>query len=595
VDATEYGEKIAHMEVEVFGKSATRTVAFVPAKVSDNRHIDPGYIFNLGNLRETERKRYLEGDWDLFEGQYFTEWNRDVHVVQPFEIPKGWPRIRAIDYGFAAPFACLWLAFDQDGNAYAYREAYEKQLTATEQAKLIRKLSEGEAIDYTICDPSMFNKTGSGLAIATMYREAGVNVRPAMNARVDGWNRVRDYLRGEPYLRVFSTCTNLLDELPNLVYDKHKTEDVDTTGADHACFPAGTLVTTAQGQVPIESVRIGDQALTRSGWRPVVDAAPMGAKRLVRVTHENGTVRATPDHPFWVVGKGWVRADSLRYGDMLIRCMPHLSPSPSRASSTGATPTLSVGRTGSTSRPGAGILRVDMAGFTRKSGRRTTVRSPRGITSTTRTTIHSTTTSQTSNACLALSISVATADTARLGTTLGRRPLSGTEAKRGGPGTANTARPRGLAVSRRRSSASFAGARTTRSSPTGHASVATTASQPGGERRDSTTNSAFAKGAGRRSPATATPGPRLALGRVVSVSECPGGPTPVFNLTVSEQHEFFANGVLAKNCDALRYGLMSRPRKHQEARPERDPKGYNARIDSILKQRADKGRSDLLW
>jgi hypothetical protein len=31
----------------------------------------------------------------------------------------------------------------------------------------------------------------------------------------------------------------------------------------------------------------------------------------------------------------------------------------------------------------------------------------------------------------------------------------------------------------------------------------------------------------------------------------------VYNLTVEDEHEFFANGVLVKNCDALRYAVMA--------------------------------------
>ncbi len=30
----------------------------------------------------------------------------------------------------------------------------------------------------------------------------------------------------------------------------------------------------------------------------------------------------------------------------------------------------------------------------------------------------------------------------------------------------------------------------------------------------------------------------------------------VYNLTVDDQHEYFANGILVSNCDALRYGLI---------------------------------------
>ncbi len=250
IRSTDYGEKIALRTVEVNGKTMDRKVGFVPAKVSDNPHIDPNYVFNLGDLDENKRKQYLDGDWDAFEGQFFTEFSKVTHVIEPFAIPESWPRVRGIDYGTAKPYACVWIAFDWDGNAYVYREDYQTGLTALDQAKRVVQLSKlpdsrevygknagrAEDFDRTVADPSVFNKTGNGESIAAMYRKGGLVVTKAMNARVDGWSRVRDYLRGNdhPHLRVFSTCTALIDELTAAVYDKSKYEDLDTTGNDHA-------------------------------------------------------------------------------------------------------------------------------------------------------------------------------------------------------------------------------------------------------------------------------------------------------------------------------------------------------------------------
>ncbi|MGE4426048.1 MAG: phage terminase large subunit [Solirubrobacteraceae bacterium] len=250
VKATGYGEHIAISAVEFGGRKRERTIAFVPARVDDNPHIDPDYVFNLAMLGDTERRQYLEGDWDIFEGQFFTEWRRDLHVVKPFIVPASWPRWRAIDYGFRAPFACLWFTADFDANVYAYREVYATGLTATQQAKAIlaaSKMANGrtEKVDYTVADPSIWTKQGTGLSIAQMYRDAGLTCRKAMNARLDGWARVRDYLRGgtvteegerfdHPHLRVFPGCENLIRTLPDLVHDKVKVEDLDTHGDDHA-------------------------------------------------------------------------------------------------------------------------------------------------------------------------------------------------------------------------------------------------------------------------------------------------------------------------------------------------------------------------
>lgn len=246
VNATDHGEVVVDVEV-VNPQSGVieghRRTAFVPATLFDNAYIDPEYKLNLMMLPEVEMRQLLYGDWDVFAGQFFSDWRQDLHVVRPFTVPASWPRIRAIDYGYAHPFVCLWAAFDGDGNAWVYREESQTKLTATEQARLVlakswrvdendgeRKLKE--LIDYTVADPSIWSRQGTGISIASQYRDAGLFCRKAMNARIDGWSRLREWLRpdpdrnGQPMLKVFANCTQLIEHLPDLVHDTDKPEDI---------------------------------------------------------------------------------------------------------------------------------------------------------------------------------------------------------------------------------------------------------------------------------------------------------------------------------------------------------------------------------
>jgi len=221
-------------------------VAFVPSTVDDNPHIDPTYRKHLSMLPETERKQKLLGDWDTFTGQYFTEFRRDLHVVEPFEIPAEWPRYRGIDFGTANPYCCLWGAWDPaTGTCYVYREAYQRNLTVAQQAAQVKemsKMSNGrfENVTATAIDPSTYSNTsGMGTTVAGVYNSLGVHVTRAKNARVSGWQNVRRYLQpapisGEPKLKVFSTCENLLRTLPAMRHAKIQVEDIDTDDEDHA-------------------------------------------------------------------------------------------------------------------------------------------------------------------------------------------------------------------------------------------------------------------------------------------------------------------------------------------------------------------------
>lgn len=243
--------EVIHDVPTVLEDGSERNVArvFIPAKMSDNRFVNQAQYRNaLSLLDDATRKAIEDGSWDVVEGQYFTEWDRALHVVRPFTIPGHWKRIGGLDFGISAPFAHEWVAFDGDGNAFVYREAYRRELTPLQQVQLILG-NEGpdELISYRMADPSIWTRTGAGPPIASQYIAAGMPVRKANNARVDGWARMRDYLRPSvpvddgnggtrlaPKLFIFDTCRDLVRTLPMLVHDEKKPEDVDTDGEDHA-------------------------------------------------------------------------------------------------------------------------------------------------------------------------------------------------------------------------------------------------------------------------------------------------------------------------------------------------------------------------
>lgn len=239
IEATDKGAK------EVVDEISGNTVAFIPARVYDNKVImanDPAYVRRLENLPEDKRKAYLHGDWDSFEGQAFDEWIEEIHVVQPFTIPDTWKRYRAIDYGRSAPFCCLWGAMDQDGHLFIYKEAYEAGMDATDQAKLIVSMSEGETIQWTTLDTACWIPNQHGESIADTYAENGLLCDKASKDRLNGKDRVHAWLKvlkdhkGQPFsrLRIFKSCHNLIRTLPALPLDERKIEDVDTDAEDHA-------------------------------------------------------------------------------------------------------------------------------------------------------------------------------------------------------------------------------------------------------------------------------------------------------------------------------------------------------------------------
>ncbi len=223
---------------EVYTDVATgRTRRFIPAKLDDNPHIDADYSRRLDELPEAERRALKDGDWDVFAGQYFREWSRDIHVIRPIEIPHWWRRFRSLDYGLDC-CACYWWAVGPDQRCYIYRELYQPDLRLSEAAKKILAMTpEGEKIDYTVASPDLWNRNQhTGFSGAEVMQREGLLLRPADNARIPGWRALREYLapyRDEQgvqtaHLLVFDHCTNLIRTLPMLIHDNHDPEDADT-------------------------------------------------------------------------------------------------------------------------------------------------------------------------------------------------------------------------------------------------------------------------------------------------------------------------------------------------------------------------------
>lgn len=207
----------------------------------DNPFINPEYKTYLESLTGVLAKAWRDGDWDIFAGQAFPEWNRSAHTCRPFQIPEGWVKWRAIDWGYAAPFACLWFAKDLDTQRiYVYRELYQTQLTDRSQARMVKEYTpKNEKIARTYADPSMWAKKNARdfvTSAADEYAAEGVILTSASNDRIDGKRKVHRRLAplpdGKPGLIVFDTL-ELCEHLPALITDDINIEDVDTTQDDH--------------------------------------------------------------------------------------------------------------------------------------------------------------------------------------------------------------------------------------------------------------------------------------------------------------------------------------------------------------------------
>jgi len=218
---------------------------FIPATLFDNPYLseDGMYEANLLSLPEHQRRQLLEGDWDINEGAAFPEFNRRVHVTEPYDIPSSWVRFRACDYGYSSYTGVLWFAVVPGSEQLVvYRELYVSKILATDLADMILEIEEGEKIRYGVLDSSLWHNRGdTGPSLAEQMITKGCRWRPAdrsRGSRVAGKNEIHrrlqiDDFTEEPRLVIFNNCKHIISQLPSIPLDKKNPEDVDTHSEDH--------------------------------------------------------------------------------------------------------------------------------------------------------------------------------------------------------------------------------------------------------------------------------------------------------------------------------------------------------------------------
>jgi len=265
---------------------------FIPAKLEDNTDLiktDPTYRNRLEGLtNEAERRAKLYGDWYTFTGQVFKFRNEPMpdepdnarHVIEPFEIPNWWTKIRALDWGQAAMTYCVWAAISPWKRVYIYREYSPKIGTLiSDWGSDISRLSQGEVYKDSVIDPSsrVRDKKDNESILSQVNTHTGYNWSLADNDRISGKTLCEDYLRwwqkpisyvppegykedtandilrkqgvyardeyikmflpqaeetGLPRLQIFKTCPILIKTIPLCTYDKNNTEDVQDFDGD---------------------------------------------------------------------------------------------------------------------------------------------------------------------------------------------------------------------------------------------------------------------------------------------------------------------------------------------------------------------------
>jgi phage terminase large subunit len=238
---------------------------FIRAVLDDNPYLDADYVQFLMDLPVELREAYRWGRWDIFPGQYFKEFRREIHV-KSIDIPTGTPRIGGMDWGYLRPGVFLWAVVLPDGRLYIEREYVFQETVAAEVARHVRATNIVLNINLAsaACDPNMRIREGqTGEHTIETLRNNGLFVTPSINDRIAGWQRLRHWLKkapqtGLPSLVISPDCEYLIRTLPQLCQDATKLEDVDTDSEDHAADALRYLVMSRPHPLTYEDVKVFD-------------------------------------------------------------------------------------------------------------------------------------------------------------------------------------------------------------------------------------------------------------------------------------------------------------------------------------------------
>ena len=225
-------------------KEITKTIIIL---VVLSTHFDNNYLTleqraSIEQYKETDPEKYLQLGEARFikpSGTYFKEFSTDIHVIEPFIIPKGWNRYLTIDYGLDM-LAAYWVAIDTYNNAYVYKELYESDLIISDAAKKIKYIEDKDNITLRYSPPDLYNRRqDTGKSAVDIFAENGLHFIKAVNDRVLGWYNLKEWLKvievkdeqtGKPVktsrLKFFSNCTNIIRTLPQLLRDEKNPNDV---------------------------------------------------------------------------------------------------------------------------------------------------------------------------------------------------------------------------------------------------------------------------------------------------------------------------------------------------------------------------------
>ena len=267
----------------------------------ENKYLAPEYVAELESIADPNKRRaWLFGDWEIVAGGMFDDvWDKDRHIIEPFDIPSNWRIDRSYDHGESRPFSVGWWAESDGsdvrlsngkwmstvkGDLFRIAEWYGctgksnqgLRLLSTDIAAGIIERELEIGIHHRVvpgpADNSIWDVENGNSIASSMAKPVKIDTKryrgiqwlrsdKAKGSRTAGWKRIRQYLkdalpiyrelegvlddkgmlvrvpvpRDQPGMFIFNTCTMFIELFPVAPRDEENPDDVDTDSEDHIC------------------------------------------------------------------------------------------------------------------------------------------------------------------------------------------------------------------------------------------------------------------------------------------------------------------------------------------------------------------------
>ena len=225
----------------------------------DNPYLDKNEVKAMETvIPKSEQLSRRFGKFSSGEGLVYPEFDQNVHLIKPFDVPKEWYANISIDPGLANPTSCHFYAVDYDGVIYVIDEHFEAGQNVDYHVRKIFEIADrlgwhkdAKGRLHALIDSAANQRTlAAEKSVSELFCEKGILVNTDVNKDLySGIQRIKSlFEQRPPRIYIFSNCVNLIREIKSYWWGKG---DRPKKTDDHALDELRYFVMTQPKSAPV--------------------------------------------------------------------------------------------------------------------------------------------------------------------------------------------------------------------------------------------------------------------------------------------------------------------------------------------------------